>query len=129
MCLKPYLYLFNNDAIQVKNTDKINRYKCVILDYPCNNGFIHLNRNISKLFYNMFIKKKHLRPVSEERWNNIFNLDYNKIKFSDIYVNKICKIEDKKISEFNYKVLNRILVNRKDLHKWGKTSSNKSILQ
>lgn len=67
------------------------------------------NKYSTKDFYNQFIKKKFQIPSMQSKYNKEF--DIFKSDWENIYMNKIVLLQDKKISEFNYKLLNNLLSN------------------
>ncbi len=50
------------------------------------------------------------------KWERDFNLD--KTQWKDIYDNRIWQLKDKKLAEFNYKILNNILCTKSLISKW-----------
>ena len=78
----------------------------------------------TKKSYGNILRQVFIKPIAEEYW-----LRYgNNISFDEIYQMKICNIKERKLSEFNYKVLNRILPCRKALHNWDKIENNKCTM-
>ena len=75
------------------------------------------NISCSKPLYHAIIKKK-VKPLSLNKWETKLNIPNNSLNISDIMRRKVITVEDKKIAEFNYKVLNNILVNSYLLSKW-----------
>ena len=63
----------------------------------------------TKYFYDIFLKKKFTTPAIQIKYTKEFNL--TKQDWENIYMNKIYRIKDKKIAEFNYKLINNILSN------------------
>ena len=62
----------------------------------------------------------------EHSWRNIFNNDILDASiWKLIYKRKIIDIPDKKIAEFNYKLLMNLVTCNKTLHKWKKFMSVK----
>ena len=59
----------------------------------------------------------------EDVWE--FNLDINIPKWNEIYHRKIWGLHDKKLAEFNYKVLCNILCTRSKVFKWNKDLDDK----
>ena len=77
----------------------------------------------SKFFYNKLVTKKINRPVAiETYWSNLFN-NMN-IEFGTVYRNKIAVIKDKKMAEFNLKILHNILPCNANLYKWKQKPSD-----
>ena len=61
----------------------------------------------SNFFYKCLVKDKITEPTSQTKWLSI--LDIEKIDFKTIYIKKLVLIKDKKIVNFNFKVLQYIL--------------------
>ena len=91
----------NNIKVDMLNTEK---------------GLIPLCGKKSKFFYDIIIRKHVETPTAQCYWERSLNVQ--KSKWKDIYINKIVLIKDKKIAEFNFKLLHRILPCRYYLHKW-----------
>ena len=53
----------------------------------------------------------------------LLNIDRN--KFEKCYKNKILSVKDKKLAEFNYKLIHNILPCNKNLKKWNKVENSK----
>ena len=66
-------------------------------------------------FYKNLLDKKFQSPIHQSSLSREF--DINKLDWSNIYSCKISSFSDKKISEFNYKLLNNILCNNHFLAK------------
>ncbi len=56
----------------------------------------------------------------EEVWEREFNID---IKWQDIYMTKVWKITDKKLAEFNYKLICNIISTRSLISRWNRNIS------
>ena len=63
----------------------------------------------TKYFYDIFLKKIFITPAIQTKYTKEFNLI--KQDWENIYLNKIYRIKDKKIADFNYKLINNILSN------------------
>lgn len=73
----------------------------------------------SNFYYSIFIELKFQKPLLEKKRTNTFNIQgVNTWKY--IYRNKILNVYEKRISEFNYKLLHGILNNNAALSKWNK---------
>ena len=72
----------------------------------------------SRFFYKLLIANKAERPRSEERWQSMFYLDH--ADFKTVYKHKVIFVKDRKIAEFNYKMLHDILPCNLNLVKWKK---------
>ena len=77
----------------------------------------------SKYFYKYIVADKLQRPMSEVYWQSIFELEDD--DFRRVYVQKIANVKDKKVAEFNFKMLHNILPCNVNLVRW-KKKENKS---
>ena len=75
----------------------------------------------SKFYYSLFVNMKFQKPLYENKWKKCFNV--NNASFADIYTTKIGNMYEKRISEFNYKLLHGILNNNVYVSKWNKDVS------
>ena len=85
---------------------------------------IHFNET-SHILYNQQVLKKSQRPKSESKWLDRFHP--RSINFNDIYDTKVQKLVDKKVAEFNFKLLHNILPCNSKLHSWGFYSSTACV--
>ena len=69
----------------------------------------------SKIIYNTTMSKYKRIPTSELKWQEDLKCE---LDFSIAYTNKVIKIKEKKLAEFNFKVLHRILSCKSNLYKW-----------
>ena len=76
----------------------------------------------SNFYYSIFIDNKFQKSVQENKWNRIFNIKEGYI-WKNVYVSKIKNMYEKRIAEFNYKLLNDILNNNVYVSKWNKDVS------
>ena len=72
----------------------------------------------SKFFYDCLRSLKCELPTGQIYWSDV--LDLANEEFSSVYKNKISGIKEKKLSEFNYKVLHNILPCNTNLVRWQK---------
>ena len=71
----------------------------------------------SKYFYEKLIEQKLCKPERDEAyWQQ--SLSSGEIDFSSVYIKKVGLITDKKIAEFNFKLLHKILPCNSNLFKW-----------
>ncbi|MCP3953594.1 MAG: hypothetical protein GY697_15460, partial [Desulfobacterales bacterium] len=95
------------------------------LDVPIFNSHVKeidpLKNCKSKFFYNQIIRHKLCTSPVQIVWTTKFGVDEDVVKTS--YRNKIMRIKDKKLSEFNFKVLSNILPCNYNLVKWRKRES------
>lgn len=76
----------------------------------------------SKLFYEIFVQKKFQPPIYQSFLSRTFDIE--KMSWRHIYENKVKKMYEKKIAEFNYKLLNNLLCNRAYLQKINRSVSD-----
>ncbi len=119
-CLKPYcLILESNHAVTVSECPNTNLTSDFII-FPTNDVMTKISDQKSNFFYRLLIDKILLRPKAELKWIQDYNVP--NLDFGSIYIKKIKEMPDKKIAEFNYKILMRIVACGSDLYKWKKVS-------
>ena len=74
----------------------------------------------SKFFYNILLSKTSKKPLMERFWSELFCIDDLLVSWENIYLEKIKKIFDKNVSEFNFKLLHNLLTCNKYVNKWNK---------
>ena len=75
----------------------------------------------SKIFYRQLISSKVQIPTKEEKWKLRIGID--NVNFNHVYRKKIVSMFDRKIAEFNYKILQDILPCNVNLVKWRKSNN------
>ena len=106
LCMKYEMYKTN--FVNEICTHKIYfRKSCIVnpKDYKC------------KLFYSILRDKKFDAPSHQSFLSRMFNIQ-RKSSWSAIYIQKISNIYDKKVAEFNFKMMHNLLSNRYILSKW-----------
>ena len=78
----------------------------------------------STVFYNILVQNIGTRHYMEKQWNLKFKNNYQKSDWQNIYLRKIKSIPCKKIAEFNYKLLQNLLITGYILGKWNKNISS-----
>lgn len=78
-----------------------------------------IGKTKSGFFYKILLDDKSKKPIMESKWKNEFG-DINSLCWRKIYDEKIVKINDKSIAEFNFKLLHNLLPNNLYLSKWNK---------
>ena len=73
----------------------------------------------SNLYYEIFVKQNFHKPNYQSTLSRIFNIT-DKSVWKTIYQNKIQKIKDSAIAEFNYNVLKNLICNNYIVSKWKK---------
>lgn len=80
-------------------------------------GYDNLYGKKCNFFYKNFIKKKFTKPCYQTKLSKEFEI-HDTQQWEKIYVCKILEVEDKQLSDFNYRLLNNILCNNAYLCKW-----------
>ena len=78
----------------------------------------------STVFYNILVQNIGTRHYMEKQWNLKFKNNYQKSDWQNVYLRKIKSIPCKKIAEFNYKLLQNLLITGYILGKWNKNISS-----
>ena len=125
MCVKQ---IFNAKLFEKADTDLIkytNIKEKANLKY---NGKVYcINKLSSNFYYDILVTKKFKKPYYQNVWESKFNLPRNIWNWKNTYENKVKKFPDKKIAEFNYKLLLDKLPNGMFLKKWKKEESGKCV--
>ena len=77
----------------------------------------------TKILYKSFVKKHFVPSSCEKKWSDTFNFEFSKGLFESIYLKKIKKEPIVKVAEFNYKLLQNLLVSNDCVNKWNKSIS------
>ena len=106
--IRPFTYLFctNNDQEMITPNTEI----------P---DIIYERK--SKYFYQSLITQKYEIPYQQKAWENYFS--ERMFNWEDIYTKKVKKFPDRKIAEFNYKIIMKILICNLTLYNWNKIES------
>ena len=76
----------------------------------------------AKTFYEFLISNLKEKPYIENYWDKIFPDNYS---WREIWKNRIQLQENKKIAEFHFKLLHRILPSQENLNKWRLSNSDR----
>ena len=76
----------------------------------------------AKGYYSLLIKKVQKRTYIEKHWNSIFP---DKAEWSHIYLQRIKNQTNKKLADFHYKLIHKILLNQENLFQWKISPSKK----
>jgi hypothetical protein len=87
-----------------------------------NNQHVKVCDITSKLIYSILRQEKFQNPLHQNYFGKLFEIPKTAWKY--IYEHKIMTIEDKHISDFNYRLLNNLLCNREMLKKWKITDND-----
>ncbi len=82
-----------------------------------NNAHYNLKTQKSRFYYDILINKKFVRNYMEHAWSRDFDMEAD---WGQIYMNQVWKLTDKKLAEFNYKLLCNIICTRSLISKWNK---------
>ena len=110
--------------VNLSNTKYINIIDNKYVFYV-NKRFVHIADITTKQLYKIFVNKKWERSKMEHVWCKEFNTDKFQATWKGIYDRKIRNMAMPKMQEFNYKILNNILVSGKLVNKWNKNVSEK----
>jgi hypothetical protein len=98
------------------NMDKItfvvNKKRYCVLNQRC------------KFFYKILVKNKSTRPYVEKTWEKELCMNFTSFDWSKVYMNRVHNIPINKISEFMYKLIQKLTVCRQILRKWNKTDTD-----
>ena len=108
--IKPFLRMFETSNAQYVNI----KNNWTLLE---NNKLHSLPLKKSNFYYCILVSKKSLPNYMEKAWERDFNAE---LDWKSIYINQIWKIEDKKLAEFNYKLLTNIICTRSLIAKWNR---------
>lgn len=91
--------------------------------------FLNINKTITydlpkkaRGYYNILIKGSRKRSFNENYWSNLFP---DRPTWTNIYLNKIKNQKVKKLADFHFKLLHRVLPCQENLHHWKISDSNK----
>ena len=107
--LSPYKYILRQ-FLQLPENNSLENLKTI------SNSFT-AERFQGRLLYNLILHNKMTPPYQERVWLPI--LDVDTIDFANLYVRKIKLMPDKKLADFNFKVLNHMLPCGLNLNRWG----------
>lgn len=96
----------NCKFINMQNNNHFNFYS----------GYENVLGQRCSFFYENLINKKFIKPCYQTVLQKEYNID--SIDWKYIYKCKLLDISDKRLAEFNYKLLNNILCNNVYLSKW-----------
>ena len=79
----------------------------------------------AKTCYYLLVRNKFVKPIAITKWQRDFNILLLEMEWRDIYVCKIINIPDTRVAQFNFKMLNNIVVSKDNLFKWKKVNDNR----
>ncbi len=85
------------------------------------NKYYNIVEQKSNFYYPIFVKLKAVPNYMEKTWEREFQYQ---IKWKSVYNDKVWNITERKIGEFNYKLLCNIICTRSKLSKWKKDITN-----
>ena len=107
---KKITHLFNTENAQFINIKKT----WTLLN---NNNLHCMKYQKSTFYYEILIKKKCIRNYMEKVWERDFNVEIN---WQSIYITRVWKNVDRKLAEFNYKILCNIINTRTNISRWNR---------
>ncbi len=121
-CIKTMLNkLIDEFEFNTRNAPFVNIKNAWTLTHK--NSIYNLRNQKSNFYYPLLIDKKFIRNYMEHAWERDFNIPPN--AWPSIYTHKVWKLVDRKLAEFNYKILCNILSNRALVSKWNNNIDNK----
>ena len=108
--IKPYLKLINMKNAQFTNIPNVAYIKT-------KSRLVLVKEQKLYFFYHLLITKKLECPIVEKLWERKFEINIHKCKWKEIYKNKVFENVERKIAEFNYKLLFRLIPCNLWLHK------------
>lgn len=99
------------------NLQNITHNKSTKLLFNFHGYFEHVEEKKSKNFYHILLQKNSKEPRMENVWSKLFCIDDRQL-WCNIYQEKVKKIFDKNVSEFNCKLIHNILSCNKCVSKW-----------
>ena len=87
------------------------------------NGTVDISAKRSNFFYTLLMNQSYQKPNSEIFWRREYNLPI--VKWQHIYMRRVKNVSDKKIAEFNFKIIHRILPCGVYLSKWKENVSGR----
>jgi hypothetical protein len=91
--------------------------------YFMNQRFTDIRYVTNKDLYTIFVNKKFQRPKMEHMWCKEFILEKYQQTWQDIYKRKVKDMPIQKIKEFNFKLINNIVISGKIVSVWNKNVS------
>ena len=98
-----------NVNMQVKVKKELKPFICI------DNNCIYDLPDKAKTYYELLIKNNTKKSYVEKYWNKIFP---NNHAWKDIWTSRVKLQQNKKIAEFHYKLLHKILPSQENLYKW-----------
>ncbi len=89
-----------------------------------NKRFTNINDLTSKELYGIFVNRKVQRSNMEHKWCNEFHIERYQSTWKDIYLRKIISNPIQKLREFNYKLINNIVICGKTVSLWNPNVSS-----
>ena len=106
--------------LKQQNTQLLTQKK---LSFVINNTRHCIEDQKCKFFCQALVSKKRTRPYVEKCWQSDLSLNFNQFDWYLVYTNRVHRLPIKKISEFMYKLIQKLLVSREILTKWNKAPS------
>ncbi len=91
-----------------------------------NNSRYCIKTQKSNFYYTLLIKRKFERNYMERFWGKTFN--FEPCEWESIYNRKVWNVAEKKVAEFNYKLITNIVCTRSIISKWNRNVNNLCML-
>ncbi len=104
--------------------DKINPENATFVNIKSNwtilvgNTLSSIKIQKSTFYYNILVQRKFEKNYMEKIWMGKF--DIQELNWGNIYYNQVWNIKDKKLGEFNYKLLCNIVCTRSKISRWNR---------
>ena len=92
------------------------------------NNIYNAHGQNSNFFYKIMIDKISTRPYMEKIWEKRFKITITTTEWSRIYLDRIHILPCHKLKQFQYKLINNIIVSKEELFKWKRSHTNKCSL-
>ena len=107
----------------LKNTNMNTRIKKVLKPFIfTENKFIYDIPVKAKSYYKLIMKNNTQRSFIEKYWDKIF---INKYTWREIWTSRIKSQKNRKIADFHFKLIHRILPSQENLYKWKLSNTEK----
>ncbi len=112
-----------------KTIDKFNPQNATFIniknkwDILVGNNIFSVKLQKSTFYYNILIEKKFQKNYMEHAWQRDFEIP--EINWENVYYNQVWDIKDRKLGEFNYKLLCNVICTKSNISKWNRNINDK----
>ena len=115
-CIMLHVKTVDCSTSQYINTSKL--YQNMLIHNS--NKQYDIRKLTSKFYYQMLVKKKCVRNYTEKCWQKQFGVSILQGEWEEIYYRKVWNIQIKKIAEFNYKLIHKLVYGKYEVSRWKK---------